>query len=103
MSPAAPVQPERLGSRQAEATIREVAADSNNVVLTNHAKEQMLARGWSIRQVRGCLQRGTVSEGPFVNAHGNWQCTLQRFAAGNNVKVAVAIDWPAKLIVITVI
>lgn len=43
---------------------------------------------------------GTIVEGPFVNAHGHWQMNLYRHAAGEGPTCVVAIDWPAKVLVI---
>lgn len=37
-----------------------------------------------------------------MNDHGNWQVTLYRHAAGEEMHCVVAIDLPAKVIVITV-
>lgn len=47
------------------------------------------------------MQLGTITEGPFLNSHGNWQVSLFRHAAGEELTCAMAIDWPNRLIVIT--
>ena len=42
-----------------------------------------------------------MTEGPFLNAKGQWQVTLYRHAAGEEVTCLVAIEWATRLIVIT--
>lgn len=48
-----------------------------------------------------CILKGSIVEGPFLNQFGNWQVTIERRAAGEEVTCVVAIDWPNQLIVIT--
>lgn len=76
------VIPLALAEAAALRVIREIAADTGNIVILDHAKKQCAKRRISRRQVEMCIQRGTVAEGPFLNAHGHWQVTLFRHAAG---------------------
>jgi hypothetical protein len=48
------------------------------------------------------VRRGIITEGPFLNAHGNWQVTLERRAAGETMSCVIAIEWRAALLVVTV-
>ena len=68
------------------------AVDSGNVFVVAHARQRMAERGISLPEIMGALRRGIVVEGPFLNAHGNWQATLRRFAAGQEIEIVVAID-----------
>ena len=72
--------------------IRELAAEDANVRFTKHAVVRMAQRKILIRQVLTVLRGGVIIEGPALNIHGNWQCTLRHFAAGNEVQVAAAIE-----------
>lgn len=96
------VQPESLSATRALRVIRELAADSRNIVIVQHARQRGLQRRISPRQIQICCLRGTIVEGPFINAHGHWQVSLFRHAAGEPVTCVVAIDWPSRLIVVTV-
>ena len=72
--------------------IAALAADSSNVVLTAHAKEQMVARRVSLVQVLEVLRQGVVSEPAHQHLRtGDWRCTLERRVAGDLVRVAAAI------------
>lgn len=97
----AEIIPITLTTQHAIKVIRELAKDTDNIVIIAHAKMRGRQRRISRRQVELCVQRGIITEGPFVNAQGNWQVTLQRQAAGEEIECAVAIDWGRKLIVIT--
>lgn len=71
---------------------REIAADSNRVFLTDHAKGRMRKRKVTRMQVMECLRKGTIDEPAHLNIHGDWQATLAHQNAGDLVKVAVAIE-----------
>ena len=95
-------QPANLSSKAALSLIRELARDTNNIVLVTHALERQRSRHITRRQIDMCVQKGSIIEGPFVNAKGNWQVSLFRHAAGEEITCVVAIDWPTQLIVVTV-
>lgn len=71
--------------------IRRLAGDSANVVFTSHAKVQMRRRGITPLDVLNVPRRGGITEGPALDLKGCWRCTMQRFAAGENVTAVVAI------------
>jgi hypothetical protein len=98
----AKVVPLALSAPAALRMIREIAVESDNIILIGHAKGRGRQRRISRSQVEACVRKGTIIEGPFMNDHHNWQVTLYRHAAGEEMKCAVAIDWPSRLIVITV-
>jgi hypothetical protein len=62
----------------------------------------MVRRRITRRQIELCLQKGTIVEGPSMNAHGNWQVNVLRHAAGEELTCTVAIEWATQLLVITV-
>ncbi|WP_441258992.1 DUF4258 domain-containing protein [Bradyrhizobium sp. 521_C7_N1_3] len=94
-------QPDRLNDADALKLIRMLAGDSNNIVVIKHAQKRRVQRNITRPQIERCIQKGTITEGPFVNAQGNWQVNLSRFTAGEQITCVVAIDWPARLIVVT--
>ena len=95
------VVPMDLSSDQALRIIRKIAETSGSVILTNHAKKRMIARGITRRQMDICIEKGVVTEGPFKNSKGDWQLNITRVAAGEDITCVVAIDWPNRLVVIT--
>jgi hypothetical protein len=82
--------------------VRQLAADSGRIVILEHCRRRMIRRHVTRRQIELCLQKGTISEGPIMNAHGNWQVNLYRHAAGEELTCTVAIEWAARLLVVTV-
>lgn len=95
-------QPDSMTPSDALRHVQDISRDSNNIVIVQHAKSRMRQRKVSRRQVELCVQKGTICEGPFLNARGNWQVNLFRHAAGAEVTCVVAFDWPSRLIIVTV-
>lgn len=91
----------KMSPARARQMIHELAADSDRIVIIHHAETRGRQRLITRRQMELCVQKGVIIEGPFLNDHGNWQVTVQRRAAGEEVTCVVAIDWPSQLIVIT--
>lgn len=81
--------------------IRELSADTANIVIIPHGKKRARQRQITHRQIELCVQKGTIQEGPFRNQHGHWQVTMYRHAAGEEVSCVVAIEWATRLLVIT--
>lgn len=97
----ADVIPLKLTAPGALRMIHQLAADSDRIVIIPHGRKRGRQRGITRAQMEACLRRGTIIEGPFVNDKGNWQVTMFRHAAGQELHCVVAIDWPQKLIIVT--
>jgi len=94
------VAPLELSETAALNLIRDIAADTDRIVVVPYGSRRMALRKITRRQVELCCQRGTIAEGPFVNSHGLWQVNLYRHAAGEEVTCVVAIEWATRLLVI---
>ncbi|CAB5162078.1 Protein of unknown function DUF4258 [uncultured Caudovirales phage] len=81
--------------------IKRIAADSGNIVLIKHGKQRSRQRQITRPQIEGCIRKGHIEEGPFLNSHGNWQVTMCRQVAGEEIRCVVAVDFPSKILVIT--
>lgn len=81
------------------ADIRKIAEDTGNIKthLPGPARKAK-QRGITRRQIELCCQRGTIEEGPFANEKGDWQISLIRHAAGEEMRCVVVIK-NGKLIV----
>jgi hypothetical protein len=97
----AEIVPLQLTPARALQIIREIAADTDKIIILSHAVKRGKQRRITRRQIELCIQRGTITEGPFLNQHGNWQVSLYRHAAGEEITCAVAIDWATHVLVIT--
>jgi hypothetical protein len=93
-------QPDNLSAADAIKIVKMLAADTDNIVLIPYAKKRSVQRRIERRPIERCVQLGTLTEGPFLNSHGNWQMNLYRHASGEELTCVVAIDWPRKLLVI---
>jgi hypothetical protein len=102
MAKEAQVVPLELTAPAAARMVQGLAGDSSRIVILRHCMERMNSRRVTRRQVELCLQKGTIVEGPFMNAHGNWQANMHRHAAGEELTCTVAIEWAEQLLVITV-
>ncbi|MER8653438.1 DUF4258 domain-containing protein [Mesorhizobium sp. M0847] len=98
----AEILPLELTAPLALKMIKHLAEDTNKIVIVAHARKRGRQRRISRRQVELCVQRGSILEGPIMNAKGHWQVSMYRHAAGEEMECVVAIDWGKSLIVITV-
>jgi hypothetical protein len=78
-----------------------LAADSDNIVVIPHARKRRVQRRITRPQIERCVQKGSITEGPFINQKGHWQMNLSRFTAGEQITCTVAIEWATKILVIT--
>ena len=74
-------RPDDLGSDDALRIIKALATDSKNILVVEHAKLRQRQRHITRPQIERCIQKGVITEGPFLNAHGHWQVNLTRYAA----------------------
>jgi hypothetical protein len=93
----------QMDRAKAQAIIREAAEDTSRVFITRHATKRMRQRRINRTQVFACLRLGVMTEGPAPELLGGWRCTMDRLAAGDQVRAVVVIDPASSLIVVTVI
>jgi hypothetical protein len=91
-----------LSKPKASALVKELAVESSNVVFTVHALRRMKLRKVTPLEIFQCLLKGVIVEGPVLGVKGDWELAIERMWAGRKLRVALAIDMPKRLIVITV-
>ena len=100
---AAESDPTDLSREAALQKVRELASESRNIVLIPHARLRGAQRMINRLMVERCLQKGTITEGPYRALRtGYWRMTFSRRAAGEEMTCVVEIDWPDRLLVVTV-
>lgn len=93
-----------LSPAKALQKICKIGADSLNIVVQQtHGRARQRSRRVSHAQIVKCVRLGTIQEGPFLNDKGNWQVTMFRHSAGEELACVVAIEEPNQLVVITII
>lgn len=93
-------QPDTLSVPEALRVVHMIAADTDNIVVIGYGQRRAQQRRKTRRQMELCVQKGAISEGPFINGHGNWQMNFYRHAAGEELTCVVAIEWATKVLVI---
>ena len=93
--------PLRLVAARAEKLIRELAADSSNVVITSHARDRMEERDFTDHDLMRVL--GFVTSDPERTSEGDWKCKMVRRLAGAGQREggAVVVIRRHRLIVVT--
>lgn len=82
----------RMTDVAAKRLLGQIASKSANVIFTDHAVKQMKKRKITRPQIINCLKKGQITESPCLDHHGMWKVTIERYASGENVGCAVAID-----------
>ena len=90
---------------QLERHIRRSSQDSANVAWTVHADVQMRKRKLNRPMALEVLRSGALMRPPEPDIrHLGMKCRMERFVAGVQVAVIVAVEYPAPdLVVVTVI
>jgi hypothetical protein len=66
-------------------------AGAGRFSLEPHAREGMLLRSITMRQVMTALQDGAINQGPQLDDYNDWRCRLRKRTSGRLVRVVVAI------------
>jgi hypothetical protein len=92
----------RLSPKAATQEIRQRAATSANVLLTQHAQEQMADRDIIAAEVFRILREGQVFETPVLEA-GEWKAIMElRMPGGRDAATVTVLAWNGRLLVVTV-
>lgn len=80
--------------------IRACAAGEMPITFVRHARRRRAERRIDHGPIMSVLRMGQIVEGPYMDQHGCWRCTLRRFLAGEELTVVIAIC-DDELVVIT--
>lgn len=82
-----------LSKRDWERLIRQLAEDSSRLKWTNHAKTRMRERNLNTPVVLDVLRKGVINREPEPNIKtGCMECRMDRYVAGRNIGVVVALE-----------
>ncbi len=79
---------------QLEKFIRQVAkTDTTRIVFTPHAQKRMRERNITMDMALDCLRKGIIQREPEPNTrHGTLECLMERYTAGYNIGLIVALS-----------
>lgn len=84
---------ERLSNDDAIRYIREIIRNSSRVYLSRHAKEQMLDRKVTLKQVINSLSRCRFFEEPnWSPGHSNWQMTVEAPSIDDWLRIGLSLN-----------
>lgn len=95
-------RPDELRTADAQGMVAGLARDTANIAYTDHAVDQMEERQFTNTHVINTLRRGAIVEGPYISPEDDWRMNFRYVTAGMRLTVTVAIDWPDRLVVVTV-
>jgi hypothetical protein len=99
----AKVVPFKLSGPQARSLIKEIAQNSENIVLISHALKRQQQRKFTRPEIEKCVREGWITEGPYkALKSGNWRVNITRKIAGHEMTCTVEIEWTTRLLIVTV-
>ena len=84
-----------------ERTVRELATDSGNVIVVDHARQRMVARDIALDEVLRVLRCGTCEEEPQQGHGSDLRARMVGKTTGREIVVAVAVATLNRLVVVT--
>lgn len=72
---------------------------SGNMLIPTGKRQQIADRGIIKSDIENCFKLGRIIEGPHLNERGKHQATIQRFGAGQKLRVVAVLDGDVLVIV----
>ena len=87
------IQLQCLSREEATRYIQEVGRDSKRVFLSRHARERMVERGVTRKEVIACLDRFTFFEEPIWSNthHGGFQMTIEARSTDHQLRIVLKL------------
>ena len=85
--------PPKLGPTEAYEAIQALLDETDTIGRTNHARDKMIERGFTMDDVRNVLRKGTVSaDAEWDDTFKNWKYTVYgRDCEGDNLRLVIAL------------
>ena len=91
-----------IGSRPwFQRTVQQLAGDSGNVVVTDHARQRMAVRDIALDEVLRVLRCGTCDEEPRPGHGSDLRARMVGSATGREIVVSAAVTKQGELVVVT--
>ncbi len=88
------IQLHGLSREEATRYIQEIARDSSRVFFSRHAKERMIERGVTRKEVIDCLDRFKFFEEPSwsTSHHGGFRMTVEGWAIDSLLRIGLSLN-----------
>lgn len=99
------VIPIKMNDVDALTILRGCVVNDSRIFICPHAKERMIERNITRKQVLTCIEKGKISESPYRDVKGDWRCSIEHYTSGNAVTVAIAFKYNnsgERIVVVTV-
>jgi hypothetical protein len=80
-----------LSTFEAKRKLREFAKDTSKIMLSKHARERMVERNISFKQILCCFEHGDITEGPYMDTRGDSKFNITVRSAGEVITTTVVI------------
>lgn len=83
-----------LSRNQAEQYIKDIARDSSRVFFSKHARERMVERHVSRKEVIDCLGRFAFFEEPHwsTSHHGGYRMTIEAWGVDKRLRIGLSLN-----------
>jgi hypothetical protein len=93
-----------LSERELKDLLAYIQGSGGTVIISKHAKERMLERGYSTRDIMHIIANGSLTGSDFNQALANWKYTFKgEDLAGDNGGVVLAVCAQYRCVIITVL
>ncbi len=87
------IEPINLTESGAKQYVQDALAPEGFLRLSGHARDRMEERGIVITQIRDVLKQSVITEGPYKDTQGRWNCRFEGYAAGEGLCVIVGFGF----------
>ena len=95
--------PLRMSAAAVQRLVRKRSQTSEHVIITDHARERMEERSFTIVDVLTILRQGGVYLLPFLNERGDWQTEVERRMPGGREAVVITVVPQEEMLIVRTI
>lgn len=87
-----------------ESELKDLLACDRQVIQSNHAKERMQERNYSLRDILHIIAHGTLIQSDFFSASASWRYIFEGADLdGDNGSVVISVNHKYQFVIITVL
>lgn len=79
----------RVTEKKLLAAVKAAASSSSNIVFLPPLEKRSMAGAMNFHQAIKCLRDGSIVGKPVLNEHGEWELTMERYAANQLLQIKI--------------